>query len=104
VLYYNVTHAALARRGPLAALASPVASCRDGFVPALLVIVALGVPFAVLDRLASSGPLASFTGRVPEMALVFGAVRLGLEALAGVLATGTASLVWMGALQPREEA
>lgn len=101
--FYAVVHAALARRGPLAAIASVPGSFRDGFVPALLTLVVLGVPLAVLDAVAA-GPFAAFASRVPESALLLAVLRDLLAALAGVLAAGTATLVWLGALAPGESA
>ncbi len=100
---YAVVHAALVRRGPAAAVASVPGSLRDGFVPALLIMAVLGVPLAALDAVAT-GPFAAFAGRVPESALLLAGLRAALAALAGVLASGTATLVWLGALAPREAA
>lgn len=101
--FYVVVHAALERRGPFAALASVPGSLRDGFLPALLTLVVLGLPLAAVDAVAA-GPFAAFASRVPESALALAALRFALAAVAGVLATGTATLVWMGALAPREDA
>jgi hypothetical protein len=100
---YVIVHAALVQRGPVAALAAWPGSLRDGFVPALLTLVGLAVPLAVLDA-AVAGPLGTFGDRMPEAAVAFAAIRAGLATVAGVLAAGTATLVWLAALAPREDA
>ena len=97
-----VVHAAVLRRGPWAALASVPGAFRDGFVPALLLLVVLGLPLAAFDAISAVGPLGTFAGRVPEAALAFAGLRAAAEALAGVVASGTATLVWLGALASQE--
>jgi hypothetical protein len=101
--FYVVVHAALARRGPVAAVASVPGSFRDGFVPALLTLIVLGVPLAALDAVAA-GPFAAFVSRVPESAMLLAMLRDVVAGLAGVLAAGTATLVWIAALAPGERA
>ena len=101
--FYVVVHAALERRGPVAAVASVARTFRDGFLPALLTLVVVGVPLAGVDAVAA-GPFAAFAQRVPESALLLAVLHDVLGAFVGLLATGTATLVWIGALAPREAA
>lgn len=100
-LAYAPALVVLGRRSGPGALAAVPGTWRGGFVAA-------AVPFVLLSPLLAAGTvLVGFAPRlvqlgVPEAVLLAVLARAGAEALAGMLASGAVTLVWLGGVGEEE--
>ena len=101
--FYAVAEVMLERRGGLRALAAVPGSLARGFAGALLALALAGLPALFLGAIAG-GPLAAFSARVPETAALLALARAALDAAAGALLAGAATMIHMGAVAAREDA
>ncbi len=101
--FYSAPLVMLGGRGPWRALTGLPMTWRTGFVPAAIALVLLAIPMLPvmwLEPLAAAGRWRA----LPEMALVAALLRAGVQAFAGVLASGAATLAWLSAVARREDA
>ena len=98
---YVAAEVTLARRSALEALASVPGSLVHGFLPGFLVLALLGLP---VMGVATAEPLAA-AGRwqgLPELAAAVAALKACAQALVGLVGSGAATLVWLGAIASQE--
>ncbi len=99
---YVFAEISLGRHGIARTLARILPSFASGFLPAFVALALLGLPmlgFAAVEPLAAAGRWHD----LPELAAVVAIARAALQTVLWMLASGVATLVWMGGLVTERE-